>query len=120
MKHPHRYDLPKGHMEPGEIEHQTALRELLEETGIQSSDIDIDPNFRFENTYYPKYKRFGGETVKKTLVIFLARLKSDSTKVIPSEHQHFEWCTWNSFQPSRKTSGIDQLLNKVRAHLNAL
>ncbi|CAF5070175.1 unnamed protein product [Rotaria sp. Silwood1] len=88
MKHPHRYDLPKGHMEPGETEHQTALRELLEETGIQSSDIDIDPNFRFES-------------------------------VIPSEHQHFEWCTWDSFESSLKRSGIDQLLEKVRAYLNA-
>ncbi|CAF5149180.1 unnamed protein product, partial [Rotaria magnacalcarata] len=26
MKHKNRYDLPKGHMEPGETEQQTALR----------------------------------------------------------------------------------------------
>jgi 8-oxo-dGTP pyrophosphatase MutT (NUDIX family) len=26
MKHSHRYDLPKGHMEVGETEQQTALR----------------------------------------------------------------------------------------------
>jgi 8-oxo-dGTP pyrophosphatase MutT (NUDIX family) len=26
MKHPNYYDLPKGHMEVGETEHQTALR----------------------------------------------------------------------------------------------
>ncbi|CAF3685548.1 unnamed protein product [Rotaria sordida] len=48
MKHPHYYDLPKGHMEIGESEQQTALRELCEETGIKSSDIDVDSNFRFE------------------------------------------------------------------------
>ncbi|CAF1669656.1 unnamed protein product, partial [Adineta ricciae] len=74
MKHDDRYDLPKGHMEVGENEHQTALRELMEETGIQASDIDIDPHFRFEHVYYPVYKRFGGEQVKKTVVIFLAKL----------------------------------------------
>lgn len=28
------WSLPKGHMEPGETEEQTALRELLEETGL--------------------------------------------------------------------------------------
>jgi len=55
--------------------------ELMEETGITSSDINIDPNFRFEEVYYPTYKRFGGERVKKTLVIFLARLKSDDVDV---------------------------------------
>ena len=66
MKHHDRYDLPKGHMESGENEHQTALRgeekkdieqrsmiidfqlELMEETGIRSTDIEIDPKFRFE------------------------------------------------------------------------
>lgn len=53
----------------------------MEETGITSSDINIDPNFRFEEVYYPTYKRFGGERVKKTLVIFLARLKSDDVDV---------------------------------------
>jgi bis(5'-nucleosidyl)-tetraphosphatase len=26
MKHPRYYDLPKGHVEAGETEHQTALR----------------------------------------------------------------------------------------------
>ncbi len=29
MKHKNRYDLPKGHMEVGETEHQTALRGKL-------------------------------------------------------------------------------------------
>jgi hypothetical protein len=65
MKHPNRYDLLKGHMEPGETEQQTALRgnffrscvikgsklsstELLEESGILADDIIIDPTFRFE------------------------------------------------------------------------
>ncbi|CAF3590796.1 unnamed protein product [Rotaria socialis] len=118
MKHRNRYDLPKGHMEPGETEQQTALRELLEETGIKSSDIDIDPHFRSEETYFPIYKRFRGETVQKTLVIFLARLKSDSIQVVPTEHPDFEWHTWNSLQPSKETKNIDELLHKIQAYLN--
>ena len=67
-----RFDLPKGHMEPGENEMQTAFRgrrrqrsrsisarhrivsqlfilELMEETSIQSTELDVDPNFRFEH-----------------------------------------------------------------------
>ncbi|CAF2080744.1 unnamed protein product [Rotaria magnacalcarata] len=118
MKHKNRYDLPKGHMEPGETEQQTALRELLEETGIKSSDIDIDPHFHFEQTYFPIYKRFGGEKVQKTLVIFLARLKSDSIQVVPTEHPNFEWHTCNSLQPSKETKNIDELLHKIQAYLN--
>ena len=34
MKHPKRWDLPKGHVDPGESEVETALRELHEETGL--------------------------------------------------------------------------------------
>jgi 8-oxo-dGTP pyrophosphatase MutT (NUDIX family) len=34
MKHPRRWDLPKGHLDEGETELQCALRELQEETGI--------------------------------------------------------------------------------------
>ncbi|CAF1420114.1 unnamed protein product [Adineta steineri] len=117
MRHRDRYDLPKGHMEIGETERETALRELQEETGIQSSAIDIDPDFRFEDTYYPKYKRFGGEVVKKTLVIFLARLKSDSTKVIPSEHGSFRWLNWSSSPPRIQNKTVDSLVEKVHAYL---
>ena len=77
MKHKNRYDLPKGHINDSESELECALRELYEETGIQESNIEIHPTFKYSNTYYPKYKRFAGEIVEKTLVIFLAFLKLD-------------------------------------------
>ncbi len=34
MRHPTRWDLPKGHVDPGETDLECALRELEEETGI--------------------------------------------------------------------------------------
>ncbi|UJR38192.1 hypothetical protein I4U23_030865 [Adineta vaga] len=118
MKHKYRYDLPKGHMKNGENEHETALRELNEETGIQSAEIDIDPNFRFEDIYYPTYKRFGGERVKKTLVIFLAKLKSDSVQINPTEHPGFQWFDWNSPPIPIQIKTIDPLLNKVHQYIS--
>ena len=48
MKHSHRYDLPKGHMEEGETELETALREMWEETGIPIDEVKLDPEFRYE------------------------------------------------------------------------
>jgi bis(5'-nucleosidyl)-tetraphosphatase len=89
MKHPNRYDLPKGHREVGENDHETALRELREETGIVADDLNIIKDFTFEETYYPKYKRFGGEKVEKKLVIFMASLK-DEKEIKLSEHKGFE------------------------------
>jgi bis(5'-nucleosidyl)-tetraphosphatase len=73
MKHPHRWDLPKGHVDEGETELQCALRELAEETGITEQDIEVDPDFRFENRYLVNEKRYGGEgSIEKTLYVFLA------------------------------------------------
>ena len=38
----HCWSFPKGHMEPGETERQTALRELKEETGLRSTHISTE------------------------------------------------------------------------------
>ena len=37
------WSFPKGHMEQGESETETALREIKEETGL---DVLLDPTFR--------------------------------------------------------------------------
>lgn len=43
--------LPKGHMEAGETEEETALREIGEETGIE---VALDTGFRKVSTYQPE------------------------------------------------------------------
>src|SRR5690242_20644475 len=93
MRHPDRYDLPKGHIEEGESELACALRELTEETGVPARAVQIEPGFRFTTTYYPRYKRRGGEVVEKTVVIFLGWLTEDRPIEV-SEHDDFEWFRW--------------------------
>ena len=61
------WDFPKGHMEVGESEEDTALREVKEETNI---DITLITEYRYESHYSPK------ENVEKTVVFFLAKSKS--------------------------------------------
>lgn len=93
MRQPGRFDLPKGHLEGDETELQCALRELREETGIVESNITVDPHFRYAETYYPRYKRFGGRRVQKTLVIFLGQLLRD-VPITVAEHVGSEWVDW--------------------------
>ena len=44
------WDFPKGHVEDGETELQTALRELAEETGI--TDVEVFPDFNHKISYH--------------------------------------------------------------------
>ena len=43
------YGFPKGHVEIGESETQTALREIFEEVGLR---VRLIPDFRREDEYY--------------------------------------------------------------------
>jgi bis(5'-nucleosidyl)-tetraphosphatase len=106
MKHHERYDLPKGHVDAGETDLQCALREMNEETGVAAEAVEIDPNFVFEEVYYPNYRRAGLGRVKKTLRIFLAKIQPEERKgkkvfpsIIPTEHIGFEWIPWNPPYP---------------------
>jgi len=93
MRHADRWDLPKGHVDPGETEMECALRELAEETGITAADIELIDGFRFTNHYQVRGKR-DGRLYDKTLVIFLARLLKDIS-IKATEHPGYEWFAWN-------------------------
>ena len=63
---------PKGHVEEGETEFETAIRETKEETGI---DVEIISDRRFVNIYSPK------EDVIKDVIFFIAKpLNIDLTR----------------------------------------
>ncbi len=115
MKHPNRWDLPKGHVDEGESDLECALRELNEETGITSEDIDLDPDFRFTTQYKGWPKRLGGREAEKTLVIFLGRLHRE-VEIRPTEHRSFQWFNWDP--PHRiQENTVDPLLDELAAFL---
>ena len=74
--------LCKGHTEPGESEHDTAVREIREETALSVEFID---GFRESIQYSP----FPGSV--KTVVFFLAHAKNTETKAQPEEVSEILW-----------------------------
>ena len=72
----------KGHMEAGETEQQTALREIQEETGLT---VELDCGFRREMSYSPY-----PDCIKK-VVYFVARADSLDTVAQPQEVRAIHW-----------------------------
>ena len=75
------FSFPKGHVEEGETEQETAIREVKEETNI---DIEITSNKRYTINYKI------GNRIKKEVVFFLAKavtydLKSQENEIISCE-----------------------------------
>ena len=69
---------PKGHMEPGETEQETAIREIQEEVGLTVSLID---GFRSEDIY-PLPNKPG---TQKQVVYFLAEFTGQCICTQPEE-----------------------------------
>lgn len=111
MKHRGRWDLPKGHLDPGETKEQAALRELCEETGLSESDTWIDPDFLYESQYWVSYKRHGNRKQLKQLTIYLGLLTQDRS-IVPTEHLGYAWFDWSPPHQIQLET-IDPLLMKI-------
>ena len=79
------WDFPKGHVELGEEEIDTALRELKEETDIE--DVDIIPSLKQFINYNISKDTL---SVSKKVIFFLAETKVWDVS-LSSEHQNFVW-----------------------------
>ena len=75
------WSLPKGHMEPGETEEQTALRELFEETGL-TARLDTSKSVAIE---YPI-----SSVARKQVVFYLGEVAGEP-KVRPGEIDKYKW-----------------------------
>lgn len=76
------WSFPKGHVEQGEQEAETAAREILEETGLTA---DIDTGFRRTVTFYPK------PGVVKDVVFFTARMSGGREHAQEEEIADLGW-----------------------------
>lgn len=81
----HHWTPPKGHVDPGEDDLQTALRETEEEAGLEKSHFNIVEGYRKELNYVVRNK-------PKTVIYWLAEMKNCETEIkLSEEHQAFCW-----------------------------
>lgn len=75
------WSFPKGHMDNGETEEQTAMREVLEETGLKAT---LSPNFR-EEVFY-QIDNF----INRKIVLFLSEVSREPI-IRENEIQLYRW-----------------------------
>ena len=80
------WDFPKGHVEEGETEIETAIREVKEETNI---DIKIEKENKYISEYSPK------ENVMKTVIYFIGEKVGGKDKPQIEEVSDVEWIDVN-------------------------
>jgi len=108
------WDFPKGHIDDGETEIQTALRELVEETGIEQ--VKVVDGFRDTITY-----TFSGgqEQIGKEVVFFIATTK-ESKVTLSHEHIDYSWLDFDSaFSRLTYDNARQVLRNAIEFYVNA-
>ena len=102
------WSFPKGHVENGETEVETATREIKEETNIE---VLIDSGFRETVSFSPR------RDTSKTVVYFVAKALNNDTKPQLEEISEIRWVEIGQ-AASHLTYDNDKLIvNKAKAFI---
>ncbi|MCR5186446.1 MAG: NUDIX domain-containing protein [Clostridia bacterium] len=100
------WGFPKGHVDDGETEFQTALREVKEEVGL---DVEIiDAKYRYVLNYWIQKRN-----VDKTTILYLAKPKQENANVIIQEAEVTE-SKWVTIEEATKLLTYDDLKEVMR------
>lgn len=103
------WGFPKGHMEKGEDEKTTALRELKEETNI---DAKILYDKRFVIEYFVKERK-----TDKIVVYFIAKALNDDIVIDPNEVNGYGWFSKEDALEKITYDDIEALFIRVLKYL---
>ncbi len=102
------WSFPKGHIEHDETFEQTAIREVLEETGLR---INILPGFKCKSEYTIQNR------IQKTVQIFIATTNDTQTKIQYEEIDDYVWLTYENAYKQLKFENDKIILKDAREYL---
>ena len=103
------WSFPKGHVEDGESEEETALREIREETGLHAS---IDTAFRRQVTYSPK------PGIVKDVIFFIAVPTGGTEHPQEAEIAQLEWFSFQEAAERITYATDEEILMAAEAYLD--
>ncbi|XP_007895342.1 bis(5'-nucleosyl)-tetraphosphatase [asymmetrical] [Callorhinchus milii] len=110
----HHWTPPKGHVDPGEDDFQTALRETEEEAGLKAEEFHVLDGYKKVLTYKVKEK-------PKTVIYWLAELKDYNTEVkLSHEHQAFQWLKVDEACKLAKYQDLQNLLKEAHQFISTI
>ncbi|HLD48866.1 MAG TPA: NUDIX domain-containing protein [archaeon] len=101
------WDYVKGHIEKGESEKETLLREAKEEAGL--TDLKIIDGFKERIRYFFKAE---GKLISKEVVFYLAETKTEDIK-LSFEHKGFKWLPYADAEKIVTYKNAKELLKKA-------
>ena len=108
------WGFPKGHMEAGETERETALREIREETGL---DVQFLGDFRTADEH--ALLREGRPDVTKQITYFLAEYMGQSFRPQPGEISQISLMTFEEALDAFQYESSKRILREAAAYLSA-
>lgn len=102
------WGFPKGHVERGETNEQTAMREVLEETGIH---IKILPKFAIKSDYIIQGR------IEKTVTIYLAKTDDVQTVIQKEEIEDYIWLGYEKATNMLRFVNDRNILKNARDYL---
>ena len=102
------WGFPKGHVEKGETDEDTAKREVLEETGIH---INIFPGFKHKSEYTIRGK------IEKSVLIFLATTEDTQTVIQPEEIEDYIWLGYENALSTLNYPNDKDILSLAKSYI---
>ncbi|MBU4481989.1 NUDIX domain-containing protein [Patescibacteria group bacterium] len=102
------WSFPKGRVEKGETEIETAKRELIEETGIKDFKILNDLYFIEKYSFEEGNKKYD-----KEVKYFVALIKDPKVKILESELQDYKWLDFDNALELITFQGAKNILKEV-------
>ena len=95
---------PKGHVENGETEVETVIRETKEETNI---DVEVNESLRFEMSYITD------KNIDKTVVFFVAKPTTEEIIIQEEELSDAKWVKFDEVEDNLTFDNAKELWREV-------